>query len=42
MEPTIVTGLLLILLPIAFNAAFFLLQRAFDYRIFCASQRMPF
>lgn len=31
MEPTIVTGLLLILVPIAFNAAFFLLQRAFDY-----------
>ena len=31
MELTTLTGLLLILVPIAFNAAFFLLQRAFDY-----------
>jgi uncharacterized protein DUF4386 len=31
MELTTVTGFLLILVPIAFNAAFFLLQRAFDY-----------
>lgn len=31
MELTTLTGLLLILVPLAFNAAFFLLQRAFDY-----------
>ena len=31
MELTTLTGLLLILVPIAFNAAFFMLQRAFDY-----------
>jgi len=31
MELTTLTGLLLILLPIAFNATFFLLQRAFEY-----------
>jgi len=31
MELTTLTGLLLILVPIAFNATFFLLQRAFEY-----------
>jgi len=31
MELTTLTGLLLILVPLAFNAAFFMLQRAFDY-----------
>ena len=31
MELTTFTGLLLILVPIAFNATFFLLQRAFEY-----------
>lgn len=31
MKLTIVTGLLLILVPIAFNVTFFLLQRAFEY-----------
>jgi hypothetical protein len=31
MELTTLTGLLLIVVPIAFNAAFFLLQRAFEY-----------
>ena len=31
MELTTLTGLLLILVPIAFNATFFRLQRAFEY-----------
>jgi len=31
MQLTTVTGLLLIIVPIAFNATFFLLQRAFEY-----------
>jgi len=31
MELTTLTGLLLILVPVAFNSAFFMLQRAFDY-----------
>jgi hypothetical protein len=31
MKLTTLTGLLLILVPIAFNATFFLLQRAFEY-----------
>jgi hypothetical protein len=31
MELTTLTGLLLILVPLAFNATFFLLQRAFEY-----------
>ena len=31
MELTTLTGLLLILVPLAFNVTFFLLQRAFDY-----------
>lgn len=31
MKPTTLTGLLLILVPIGFNASFFLLQKAFEY-----------
>jgi hypothetical protein len=31
MELTTLTGLLLIIVPIAFNVTFFLLQRAFEY-----------
>ncbi len=31
MRPIALTGLLLIVVPLAFNASFFLLQRAFDY-----------
>ena len=31
MRLTALTGLLLIVVPLAFNASFFLLQRAFDY-----------
>ena len=31
MELTTLTGLLLIIVPIGFNATFFLLQRAFEY-----------
>src|SRR5919108_5562149 len=31
MDPTTLTGLLLIIVPVAFNVTFFLLQRAFEY-----------
>lgn len=38
MKLTTLTGLLLIIVPLTFNVTFFLLQRAFEYPISCASR----